>query len=650
MPDKIIGFSKLSRVDKINWISKNFLNNSNEFENLLNKYLNDDNKIQSLHNSFSENSISNFYLPYSVSPNFLINNNNYCIPLVTEESSVVAALANSSKFWYDRGGFKSKVLLNTKSGQIHFKYNGNIEDLQEFVNKNEDELIKSTDKLTKRMKQRGGGIKKIELINMSKKLVSYFQLNVSFLTIDSMGANFINSCLEKISKTFQELINNSDQFKESEKKIEIIMSILSNYTPECIVESSVECKIDELGSVGKMSSNEFAIKFKTAFDIANIDINRAVTHNKGIMNGIDAVLISTGNDFRAVEAGIHAFASRTGNYKSLSECSIIDNIFRIKLKIPLSIGTVGGITDIHPMVKLSLKLLKNPTSNDLMNIICSVGLAQNYAAVKSLVTTGIQKGHMKMHLINILNKQNATQDQINKAEEYLDDIQLFFCDGNRFGNSYLGITKKFFKKNVLIDDQGLHKRDQAEIVWNPNIYASSSLYSNWENIKLFIGEKYVLLRKEFERPINHIKKKSIFVSLGIAASDKIISIIDYLAKEYEFSVILSNDFSVDEMIDAIDNSLLTICGASVTLHEVWRRNTIALPVYQVKDQFHFKQFLIQNRIDYVNILDENEIQIKNNFNKLFNKYFNQEPFSYNNHIKMANVKNNSKLVISELYS
>ena len=150
------------------------------------------------------------------------------------------------------------------------------------------------------------------------------------------------------------------------------------------------------------------------------------------MNGIDAVLISTGNDFRAVEAGIHAFASRTGNYRSLSECSIIDNIFRIKLKIPLSIGTVGGITDIHPMVKLSLKLLKNPTSNDLMNIICSVGLAQNYAAVKSLVTTGIQKGHMKMHLINILNKQNATQDQINKAEEYFKDKDINYQSVSNF--------------------------------------------------------------------------------------------------------------------------------------------------------------------------------------------------------------------------
>ena len=239
-----------------------------------------------------------------------------------------------------------------------------------------------------------------------------------------MGANFINSCLEIISKNFKELLNDSSKFKESEKRIEIIMSILSNYTPECIVESSVECKIDDLSDIDGVTSKEFALKFKNAFDIANIDISRAVTHNKGIMNGIDAVLISTGNDFRAVGAGIHAFASSKGMYKSLSECTIIDNIFKIKLKIPLSIGTIGGITDIHPMVKLSLKLLENPNSDKLMNIICSVGLAQNFAAVKSLVTSGIQKGHMKMHLINLLIKQNATKDQINKAEAYFKDRDI----------------------------------------------------------------------------------------------------------------------------------------------------------------------------------------------------------------------------------
>ena len=424
MPDKIIGFSKLSRDKKISWISKNFLNNSNEFESILNKYLNDDKNIQSIHNSLSENVISNFHLPYSVSPNFLINNINYCIPLVTEESSVVAALSNSSKFWYDRGGFKSKVLSKIKTGQVHFNYDGNAESLKKFIKENEHILIESTDRITQKMRERGGGLSNIKLVNKSKELKSYYQLNVEFNTIDSMGANFINSCLEIISKKFKELLNDSGQFKESEKNIEVIMSILSNYTPECIVESSVECKIDDLGKIDGMSSKEFALKFKNAFDIANVDIGRAVTHNKGIMNGIDAVLISTGNDFRAVEAGVHAYASSMGKYKSLSECTIIDNIFKIKLKIPLSIGTIGGITDIHPMVKLSLKLLDNPTSDNLMKIICSVGLAQNYAAVKSLVTSGIQKGHMKMHLINLLIKQNATKDQIDKSDEYFRDKDI----------------------------------------------------------------------------------------------------------------------------------------------------------------------------------------------------------------------------------
>ena len=424
MPDKIIGFSKLSRDEKISWVSKNFLDNSDEFESILNKYLNDHKDIQSIHNSLSENAISNFLLPYSISPNFLINHKNYCVPLVTEESSVVAALSNSSKFWYDRGGFKSKVISKIKTGQIHFKYNGNAENLGRFINDNERRLIGSTDRITKKMRERGGGISKIRLVNKSAELKSYYQLHVDFETVDAMGANFINSCLEIMSKEFHQLLNDSPQFKESEKKIEVIMSILSNYTPECIVESSLECKIGDLGNIDGMSSEEFAFRFKNAFDIADIDINRAVTHNKGIMNGVDAVLISTGNDFRAVEAGIHAFASRKGKYKSLSECTIIDNIFKISLRIPLSVGTVGGITDLHPMVKLSLKLLNSPTSDDLMKIICSVGLAQNFAAVKSLVTTGIQKGHMKMHLINLLIKQNATKDQIDKSEEYFRDKEI----------------------------------------------------------------------------------------------------------------------------------------------------------------------------------------------------------------------------------
>ncbi len=245
--------------------------------------------------------------------------------------------------------------------------------------------------------------------------------------------------------------------------------------------------------------------------------------------------------------------------------------------------------------------------------------------------------------------QYEAKELINKTKEYLVDIQLFFCDGNRFSNSYLAITKKFFKKNILIDDLGLPVRDQADIVWNPNIYASSFLYNNWKNIRLIVGEQYILFRKEFERPINQVKKKSVFVSLGITASDKILSSIDQLAKKYKFSVTRSDRFSVNKMIDAIDNSLFTICGASVTLHEVWRRNSIALPFYQVKDQSLFKKFLIGNSIDFINTLDQNENQIKYNLNKLFNKYFNQDPFMGNNYININSIKNNSKQIINELY-
>ena len=246
--------------------------------------------------------------------------------------------------------------------------------------------------------------------------------------------------------------------------------------------------------------------------------------------------------------------------------------------------------------------------------------------------------------------ENEAKELIIKVKRFIDQIKLFICDGNRFGNSFLKSIKKYFKKNILIDDMGLTVRDQADIVWNPNIYAVPSLYNNWGNIQIFAGRQYLLLRKEFERPVKPIKKESIFVSLGVTASDKIISIVDEIAKKHEIPVIRSDGFSVNQMIDAIDNSLLTICGASVTLHEVWKRNSIALPIYQVKDQSLFKQFLIENKIDFINTIDDNQTQIKNNCIKLLSKYFNQELFANNDQIRMASLKNNSKKLINELYS
>ena len=430
MPNKIIGFSKLSRVEKIDWLNKNILDDSHQVKLILDKYLNSNKDIQAIHDSFSENSISNFYLPYSVSPNFLINDKIYTVPLVTEESSVVAALSNAAKFWFDKGGFKTEVKSFTKKGQIHFSFDGDKNILEEFIKINKKEILKSTDIIAKNMKKRGGGISSIKLIDKTGELKNYFQLSVDFNTSDSMGANFINSCLESMSKKIKEL--SDEYFKKNNYDINIIMSILSNYTPDCIVESYAECDINDLVDIANIEAKEFAEKMKYAFDIAKIDISRAVTHNKGIMNGIDAILIATGNDFRAVEAGIHAYASSNSKYQSLSECSISGNKFRLSLKIPLSVGTVGGITDLHPLVKLSLQILDNPSSKDLMCIIASVGLAQNFAAVKSLITSGIQEGHMKMHLINLLIKNNASEEQIRKAKTYFFNKEINSSSVNQF--------------------------------------------------------------------------------------------------------------------------------------------------------------------------------------------------------------------------
>jgi hydroxymethylglutaryl-CoA reductase len=240
---------------------------------------------------------------------------------------------------------------------------------------------------------------------------NYFQLHVTFETKDSMGANFINSCLEQIAKTLKEEANTFEGFSEVEKNIQVVMSILSNYVPNCVVRAEVSCKLEELAEKNIENPREFAEKFVQAVQIAEVEPYRAVTHNKGIMNGIDSVVLATGNDFRAVEAGIHAYASRNGQYSSLSHAKIEDGIFSFWLEIPLALGTVGGLTSLHPLVKLSLEMLEKPSAKELMGIVAVAGLAQNFAALRSLTTTGIQEGHMKMHLNNIINQFQATAEE-----------------------------------------------------------------------------------------------------------------------------------------------------------------------------------------------------------------------------------------------
>ncbi len=392
MSKMVKGFSRFTKEEKISWLADNFFQDKEKGKATLHQYLNDDKDLQQLHDEFIENTISNFYVPYAIAPNFIINGKPYAIPMAIEESSVVAAASLTAKFWGERGGFKAEVLSTVKIGQVHFTYSGSKDDLERYFSGVKDELIRATDEITANMRKRGGGILDIELRDRTADLLDYYQLHVRFETGDSMGANFINSCLEAIAHSFK---------KEG---IFIVMSILSNYVPECLVKAEVSCKIE---SFFPEDPELYARKFIQAVQIAEVEPFRAVTHNKGIMNGIDAVILATGNDFRAVAAGAHAYASKDGRYRSLTHAKIEGGYFKFWIELPLSLGTVGGLTRLHPLAKLSMEILQNPTAKELMQIVAVAGLAQNFAALRALTTTGIQQGHMKMHLMNILNQMEA---------------------------------------------------------------------------------------------------------------------------------------------------------------------------------------------------------------------------------------------------
>ena len=422
--NKIEGFSKISKEEKIKWIEKNYFNNvSNP---ILKNYWNNDDSLQKIHDEFTENTLSNFYLPLGVAPNFLIDNKDYTIPMVIEESSVIAAACKAAKFWRNKGGFKTSILNFKKTGQVHFIFKGDKQKLNIFFKNNKLKFYEDCKEISSNMKKRGGGILNVELLDKTHDIDNYFQINAVFDTVDSMGANFINSCLEQFASTLKNEINQCSDFTNSDYSLEIIMSILSNYVPECLVRAEVSCDLSEIDQTGGLSGKEYANKFIQAINIAKTQTSRAVTHNKGIMNGIDSVVIATGNDFRAIEAGVHAYAAKSGMYKSLTDACVENNTFKFWIEIPLALGTVGGITNLHPLVKWSLELLKNPNAKELMKIVAVAGLAQNFGAVNSLITTGIQKGHMKMHLINILNSLNASEKEKSKLIDFFKNNTVSF--------------------------------------------------------------------------------------------------------------------------------------------------------------------------------------------------------------------------------
>jgi len=437
---RIKGFSKLNKTEKITWLAKHFLtSNPLDIAREFSSYMHTNAELQKVFDGISENTLTNFYLPYGVAPNFVINGRTYVVPMVIEESSVVAAAAAGAKYWSERGGFHAEVISTTKVGHVHFLWRGDVQKLQDvFEEELKDALIAEVQHLTANMEARGGGLRSLELIDCTELEAEYFQLRATFETADAMGANFINSVLEAFAAALTEEVNHNKTFTGAEKQVEIVMSILSNFTPECLVKAWVECKVSALGEFteAQLSAQQFARKFSTAVRIAKADPYRATTHNKGIFNGIDAVVLATGNDFRAIEACGHAFAARNGRYESLSDCEVKDDVFRFSITIPLAVGTVGGLTNLHPLARRSLEMLGNPGAKELMMIIASVGLAQNFSAVRALVTSGIQKGHMKMHLTNILRHFGASEIEMQKAVTYFADKTVSFSNVREFLNNY----------------------------------------------------------------------------------------------------------------------------------------------------------------------------------------------------------------------
>ena len=410
------GFSRLDKDQKIDLVASKVAD-PKLFSDTLHASWHRDPATQKMIDEFSENTLGNYFFPYGVAPNFLINGKMYMVPLVIEESSVVAAASGAAKFWAERGGFHSEIIGLEKIGQVHFTWNGGHELLNRHFAEIQKQMFANTARITSNMMKRGGGILDIELVDMTDKIPDYYQVKATFDTRDSMGANFINSCLEEFADTLRDYSSGCADF--STFSLQVIMSILSNYTPNCLVHTWVEGKITDGHQYDDLyTDREFVTRFETGVRIAQVDRYRATTHNKGIYNGIDAVVLATGNDFRAVEACGHAYASRNGDYSSLSKVEISGNTFRFSLEVPMALGTVGGLTHLHPLAKLSLELLGNPNAAELMMIASAAGLANNYSAVKSLVTKGIQKGHMKMHLLNILNVYQATDDEKKHAVEF----------------------------------------------------------------------------------------------------------------------------------------------------------------------------------------------------------------------------------------
>ncbi|MDG8803854.1 hydroxymethylglutaryl-CoA reductase, degradative [Streptococcus pneumoniae] len=356
----------------------------------------------------SENVVGTFSLPYSLVPEVLVNGQEYTVPYVTEEPSVVAAASYASKIIKRAGGFTAQVHQRQMIGQVALYQVANPKLAQEKIAGKKAELLELANQAYPSIVKRGGGARDLHVEQIKGEpdfLVVYIHVD----TQEAMGANMLNTMLEALKPVLEELSQGQS-----------LMGILSNYATDSLVTASCRIAFRYL-SRQKDQGREIAEKIALASQFAQADPYRAVTHNKGIFNGIDAILIATGNDWRAIEAGAHAFASRDGRYQGLS-CWTLD-LEREELvgemTLPMPVATKGGSIGLNPRVALSHDLLGNPSARELAQIIVSIGLAQNFAALKALVSTGIQQGHMKLQANSLALLAGASESEVAPLVEQL---------------------------------------------------------------------------------------------------------------------------------------------------------------------------------------------------------------------------------------
>lgn len=391
---RLPGFAKLSPTERIEALLKEGLLTWDEAQIL---------KEQkglplSIADQLTENVLSTFDLPFSLAPYFLINGRDYVLPMVTEEPSVVAAASFAAKLIQRSGGFTTQVHQRQMIGEIALTDVEDVEVASKRILEDKETLLQLANKAYPSIVKRGGGARDLWVENKGDFLIVYLAVDPK----EAMGANMLNTMLEALTDRIQELSGG-----------QALMAILSNLATRSLV--SARCAIDfKALSRNPEEAIEIAHRMELASQLAQVDPYRAATHNKGIFNGIDALVLATGNDWRAIEAGAHAYAAQSGSYKGLSHWTSQPKEKKLygEITLPMPVATKGGSIGLNPTVQVSHRFLGEPSAIELAGIIASLGLAQNFAALKALVTTRIQAGHMKLQARSLALLAGAKEEEV----------------------------------------------------------------------------------------------------------------------------------------------------------------------------------------------------------------------------------------------